>query len=35
MLMEISTYARQVIEAGADDAGQLVDIILEQYRHAS
>ena len=34
MLVEISTYAREVIEAGADDAGQLVDIILEQYRWA-
>jgi hypothetical protein len=32
MLMDISAYAREVIEAGADDAGQLVDIILEQYR---
>lgn len=35
MLMEISAYAREVIEAGADDAGQLVDIVLEQYRYAS
>ena len=34
MLMDISAYAREVIEAGADDAGQLVDIILEQYRCA-
>ncbi|KAK9836321.1 hypothetical protein WJX81_005210 [Elliptochloris bilobata] len=30
-LMDISAYAREVIEAGADDAGQLVDIVLEQY----